>query len=128
LTLETNHGPLGYRLYSLKRQEYVADFCLAARRALSEEDYKLFRYVYLLGANSVLCERSLGMEQGNYFHAIYRIEETLGRYLAELKPYPLFPVDEYMGGTVRTAKIAIGSAVPDLARRRRRRERLPMTA
>jgi hypothetical protein len=127
-TLETNHGVTGYRIYSLKRQEYVADFCLSARRALTAEDYKLFRYVYLMGANSVLCERFLGTEQGSYFHAIYRIEETLGRYLAELKPYPLFPVDEYMGGTVRTARMTVGSAGTADVRRRRRRVRLPMTA
>jgi len=128
VTLEANHGPMGYRLYSLKRQEYVADFCLAARRALSPEDYQLFRYVYLLGADQALCSRRLGLDRGDFFHAVYRIESTLGRHLAELKPYPLYPVDEYMGGTVRAARIAVSSADLEIARRRRRRDRLPMTA
>jgi hypothetical protein len=128
VTLESNHGPTGYRLYSLKRQEYVADFCLAARRALTEADYKLFRYVFLLGADIGLCNRFLEVGRGDYFHGIYRIEETLGQYLAELKPYPLYPVDEYMGGTVRTGKMTIGSAGSEILRRRRRRDRMPMTA
>lgn len=128
VTLETNHGPTGYRLYSLKRQEYVADFCLAARRVLTEEDYQVFRYVYLLGADLEMCMRRVALDRGNFFHAIYRIEETMGRHLAELKPYPLYPVDEYMGGTVRAARIGMGTAASEAARRRRRRYRLPMTA
>jgi hypothetical protein len=128
VTLESNQGPTGHRFYSFKRQEYVADFHLAARRVLSAEDYKLFRYVYLLGADSVLCGRFWGIDKSVYFHGIYRIEETLGRYLAELKPYPLFPVDEYMGGAVRASRITVGSAGQEVSRRRRRRVRLPMTA
>lgn len=125
VTLERNQGQTGYRVFSLKRQEYVADFCLAARRGLSEEDYKLFRYVFLLGADSSLCCRYLNLDRGYCYHAIYRIEETLGQYLAELQPYPLYPVDEYMGGTVRTSRMP---ARPQLYRRLRKRDRLPMTA
>jgi hypothetical protein len=127
VTLESNHGPTGHRYYSFKRQEYVADFYLAARRALTAEDYKLFRYVYLLGADCILCKRYLRLDRGDFFRRTYRIEETLGRYLAELEPYPLFPVDEYMGGTVRAARIALGSSSAESSGRRRR-ERLPMTA
>jgi hypothetical protein len=127
VTLESNRGPAGYRLYSLKRQEYVADFCLSARRALTAEDYRLFRYVFLLGADNVLCLRYLGLDRGEFFSRIYRIEEILGQYLAELEPYSLFPVDEYMGGSVRAARIGIRSAGFE-GSRRRRRERLPMTA
>ncbi|HUB34477.1 MAG TPA: hypothetical protein VMA31_15670 [Bryobacteraceae bacterium] len=125
VSLDSAHGPSGYRSYSFKRQEYVADFCLAARRALTEPEYKLFRYTFLLGADSQLCCRYLGMERGYYFHAVYRLEAKLGRYFAEIEPYPLYPVDEYMGGTVRSARIVMQS---ELEPRRRRRERLPMTA
>src|SRR5579883_928885 len=110
VTLEHKRGRTGYRLYSLKRQEYVADFCLAARRALSAEDYTLFRYVYLLGAGGQLCSRMLGVDRGEYCRTIYRIETTLGQYFAELQPYSLYPIDEYMGGTVRVEKIEVGSA------------------
>jgi hypothetical protein len=125
VSLESNQGQIGYRVYSLKRQEYVADFCLAARRSLDEEGYRLFRFAFLNGADWRLCERYLGIDRGNFFHAMYRVEEVLGRYLAEMQPYPLFPIDEYMGGTVRTARIAVTA---ESIRRRWRRERLPMTA
>lgn len=117
-------GPSGYRTYSFKRQEFVADFCLAAQRVLTEAEYRLFRYTFLLGADSSLCCRYLGMERGFYFHAVYRLEAKLGRYFAELEPYPLYPVDEYMGGTVRTSRMVIH---PE-GLRRRKSERLPMTA
>src|ERR1039458_3023746 len=75
--------------------------CLVSRRALDEEDHRLFLYYFLLGADWKLCARQLKMDRGNFFHAIYRIERTLGRTFAELKPYALFPLDEYFGGTVR---------------------------
>jgi hypothetical protein len=40
------------------------------------------------------------MDRGNFFHAIYRIERTLGKTFAELRPYPLYPLDEYFGSTM----------------------------
>lgn len=125
VSLERNQGKTGYRLYSLKRQEYVADFCLAARRVLNESDYRLFRYAFLLGADWRLCCRYLEMDRGYYFHEMYRVEETLGKYFAEVEPYPLYPVDEYMGGAVRTSRFNVTS---ERRLRRRKRDRLPMTA
>ena len=79
----------------------MADFCLISRRVLNEEDHRLFRYYFLLGGNWLLCARRINMERGNFFHAIYRIERTLGRAFSEVRPYPLYPLDEYFGGTVR---------------------------
>jgi len=40
------------------------------------------------------------MDRGSFFHAIYRLEEKLGRVYAELEPYPLFPLRDYFGGVV----------------------------
>jgi hypothetical protein len=54
-----------------------------------------------LGADWKLCCRQLGMDRGNFFHAVYRIEQRLGRIFAELEPYALYPLDEYFGSTVR---------------------------
>jgi hypothetical protein len=79
----------------------MADFCLVSRRMLDEEDHRLFRFYFLLGADWQLCARRLKMDRGNFFHAIYRIERTLGRAFSEIRPYPLYPLDEYFGGTVR---------------------------
>jgi hypothetical protein len=84
-----------------KDEEYIADFVLVSRRTLEPLDYQIFNYHFLLGADWKLCCRRLGVDRGNYFHAIYRIEESLGRVFRELEPYSLFPLDEYFAGSVR---------------------------
>ena len=40
-----------------------------------------------MGADWKLCCRQLGMDRGNFIHAVYRIEQELGRVFAELEPY-----------------------------------------
>jgi len=120
---------MGYRFFSRKREEFVADFCLIAERELNPEDYRIFRYFFLLRADWKLCSRFTGLDRGNCFHAIYRVEEKLGRCFAEMKPYPLYPTDEYMGGTVKSALIHPNRKPIRIGRRRKSAdERLPMTA
>jgi hypothetical protein len=74
---------------------------LVSRRVLNDEESRIFRFHFLLGANWKLCCRQLGMDRGTFFHAVYRIQQRLGRTFLELKPYGLFPLDEYFNGTVR---------------------------
>jgi hypothetical protein len=122
VSLECTHGPIGYRMYSRKRD--MADFCLVTRRALGESDYRLFRYTFLLGADWKLCCRRLNIDRGTFFHRLYRIEERLGRVYAELQPFPLYPLDEYFGGVIRKANVrARTAALPPM-----RRPRLRLTA
>lgn len=90
--------------WGMKDEEYMADFLLVTRRSLDETEYKLFNYHYLLGADWKLCCRRLGMERGDFFHEVYRIQRKLGRIYRELQPYCLFPLDEYFGGTVRSGR------------------------
>ena len=78
----------------------MADFCLVSRRELDDFHYKIFRYHFLLGADWKLCCRQLHLDRGLFFHAVYRIQQKLGRVFAELKPYALYPLDEYFGGIV----------------------------
>ena len=40
------------------------------------------------------------MDRGNFFHAVYRVEQKLGKVFRELKPYALYPLDEYFHGRV----------------------------
>lgn len=79
----------------------MADFCLVSRRVLNDNEHRVFRYHFLLGADWNLCCRQLKMDRGNFFHTVYRIEQRLGRAFAELRPYALYPLDEYFGGTIR---------------------------
>lgn len=89
-----------------KDEEYLADFLLVSRRLLSPQEYQLFNFHYLLGADWRLCCRRLQMDRGNFFHAIYRLEAKLGRHYRELEPYGLFPLDEYFHGTTGEARPA----------------------
>lgn len=82
-------------------EEYIADFCLVSRHNLDDFEYRLFRFHFILGADWRLCCRQLKMDKGVFFHAVYRIQQKLGRAFREVSPYPLFPLTEYFGGVVR---------------------------
>ena len=101
VSLEAHQGRSRPSTWGRKEEEYIADFCLVSRRNLSESEYRIFRYHFLLGADWKLCARKLRVDRGNFFHAVYRIEQKLGRVFRELAPYPLFPLDEYFYGPSR---------------------------
>jgi hypothetical protein len=101
VSLESNPGRQRKSVWGMKNEEFIADFCLVSRRTLDENQYKIFKYHYLLGADWKLCCRKLGMERGAFFHEAYRIEQKLGRVFRELKPFALFPIDEYFNSTGR---------------------------
>lgn len=89
-------------MWSRKDEEYVADFHLVSRRALDRFHYQLFSYHFLLGAGWKLCCRQLNLDRGRFFHAVYRVQETLGQVFYELEPYALYPPREYF--TTRLAQ------------------------
>jgi len=101
VTLEFCQGAEGRRVYSRKREEYIADFCLVSRRLLTEPEHRIFRGHFLLGADWKLCCRQFGIDRGTFFHEVYRIEQKLGQSFAELEPYALYPLDEYFSGIIR---------------------------
>ena len=88
--------------WSRKNEEYVADFLRISERTLTEEEYRLFRYHFLLGADWRLCCRKLDMDKGNFFHAVYRIQQRLGLVFRELQPYGLYPLNEYFASSMRS--------------------------
>lgn len=99
--LECNPATGTRTMYGRKDEEYVADFCLTSQRILTDSDHRIFRYHFLLGADWRMCCRALKMERGAFFHAVYRIQQRLGRAFREMQPYGLFPLDEYFHGTMR---------------------------
>jgi len=101
--VEHTNGKEQRLAWGRRDEEYIADFCIVARRHLTAQQHRLFRFHYILGADWKLCCRQLKMERGDFFHEVYRIQERLGRVLRELRPYSLFPLDEYFGGAVRGA-------------------------
>ncbi|MBI4877715.1 MAG: hypothetical protein HY822_24040 [Acidobacteria bacterium] len=109
VSLEYTAGRDRRMSYGRKDEEYCADFYLVSKRHLDEFEFKVFKYHFLLGADWKLCCRKMGLDRGNFFHAVYRIEQKLGRAFRELKPYGLYPLDEYFTGTThsmdRAAKV-----------------------
>ncbi len=99
-------GKSSKRSWGRRDEEYTADFCLIAKRELTEYEHKVFRYHFLLGADWRLCCRQMSMDRGSFFHMVYRIQQKLGRAFRELEPYALFPLDEYFGGGSRQTKAA----------------------
>lgn len=93
------------RIYGRKNEEFLADFVLIAKRTLTNaQEFRVFKFHFLLGADWKLCVRQLGMDKGSFFHSVYRIQQKLGRAFRETQPYGIFPLDEYFGGSVRVAK------------------------
>jgi hypothetical protein len=107
VSLEFCRGSEGRRIYSRKQQEFAADFCLVSRRTLDETEHIVFKYHFLLGADWSLCCRQLKLDRGSFFHMVYRIEQKLGRIFCELKPYALYPLNEYFGGLIRRKPVSI---------------------
>jgi hypothetical protein len=97
-SLELIKGKDGMVTWGRKDEEYIADFCQVSRKALDEFEYRVFKYHFLLGADWKLCTRRLNMDRGSFFHAVYRIEQKLGRVFRELQPYGLYPLSEYFHG------------------------------
>lgn len=95
----TGSGGARRYMWSRKDEEYIADFTLVSRRSLTAGEYTIFKYHFLLGADWSLCCRKLKMERGNFFHAVYRIQQKLGKVYRELEPYALYPLDEYFGSS-----------------------------
>ena len=106
VSLEANPGRQRKSVWGMKNEEYIADFCLISRRTLSEYEYRLFKFHYLLGADWKLCSRKMNLDRGTFFHEAYRIEQKLGRTFRELQPYGLFPLDEYFNGSGRQPVVA----------------------
>ncbi|MFB3828970.1 MAG: hypothetical protein ACE15B_19545 [Bryobacteraceae bacterium] len=72
--------------------EYRADVYLGAKERLSDVEREIFRGFCLEGKGWVSLTKRTGLDRGNLFHALYRIEARLGQAFGELG---LFPSDEY---------------------------------
>jgi len=63
VSLEANPGRQRKSVWGMKNEEYIADFCLISRRTLSEYEYTLFKFHYLLGADWKLCSRKMNLDR-----------------------------------------------------------------
>jgi hypothetical protein len=120
VSLDWSVASEGKRFYSRKVEEYIADFCTVSRRALDNEQYRLFRLHYLLGADWKLCARHFRLDRGSFFHRIYEVEAILGRTFRELRPFGLYPLREYFNCVIpkgpKPARRKIGADLPGIPR------------
>lgn len=95
--LDVRSGKPRRWLWGRKDIEYVADFELVGRRSLYGVDKQIFELHFLGGLMWYQCipRLEVWLTRGNFFHAVYRVEQKLGRVFCELRPYPLYPIDEY---------------------------------
>jgi hypothetical protein len=111
-------GASSSKAYGRVDEEFVADFCLLGKRHLTPEEYLVFKYYFLLGADWKLVSRQLKFEnQRSFFNIVSHIEAKLGRLFREVQPFSLFPLDEYFGGRIEGRRIP-GTRVPAKAERR----------
>ena len=78
-------------------EEFCADLYLISRSRLSTWEWRLFEGFHLGDLSWRQLCRSLNVDRGKFFHAVYRVEERLGRAYWETKPYSLYPISEYFG-------------------------------
>ena len=119
VTFQGAHGKSTKGTWGRKDEEYSADFYLVSKRTLSEEEFEIFRLHFIQGLDWKACLKRLpAFDRGNFFHAVYRIEQKLGRVFRELEPYALFPVDEYFHGPAKDVSscLAEAAAKPKLGR------------
>jgi len=79
-----------------RNEDYCADFQAAARRVLHPGLYRTFRVYHLLGAGLDLVARQFHLCRTDVFDQVLEIEARVGRELALLQPYSLYPPREYM--------------------------------
>jgi len=115
LTLDHAEGPTGHRLWGRRNEEYIADFELVCRRTLNHDEHEVFKWHFLQGADWKFCIEKLGIDKGTFFHRVYSVQEKLGRVFRELRPYALFPLDEYFSG-IKLSKVAVLRPRPNLGK------------
>ena len=82
-------------MWGLKREEYMADFELVARRNLSQAEHRLFRFHHILAASEPMCAKRLGISTLAVKKAIQRLEARLGLVFVSIQPYALYPLYDY---------------------------------
>lgn len=99
-------GRASHMTFSRKTEEYVADFYLLCQRTLTQEEWGVFRFHYLLGAAGSMVARRFNMTRAAFETMTRALEAKLGRVFRETEPFALYPLDEYFSTNMRGAAIA----------------------
>jgi hypothetical protein len=106
ILFDSAHGPQNRQGNARVYEDFSADVYNMAKRILTEpNEWDVFRFHYLQGADYKLCCRRLRIDRGTFYHRCYAVEQKLGNAFATTVPYPLYPVDEYFRRTTRPVDI-----------------------
>jgi len=86
-------------------EDYRADFHACGLRCLPRHLYQLFSFYYLHGGNQEMVCRRLGISSRLGYNWMAEIEIMVGREIAHLQPYSLFPPQGYMIPVRRAERI-----------------------
>lgn len=81
--------------YGRANEEYMADFCLTAKRVLTPELQRVFRMYFIARELSAVCMQKMSLGRMAFYRRAWAVEEKLGRAFRETQPYGLFPLDQY---------------------------------
>jgi hypothetical protein len=94
---ENRRGVDRHLMWIRRNEDYCADFQAAARRVLSPQLYRVFGFYHLLGAAADLVAGRLSISRSVLYGMVAEIEERVGRELALMQPYSLYPPRAYLG-------------------------------
>lgn len=98
-------------IWRRRNEDYCADFQAAGRRVLPPRLYRVFSFYHLLGGSAELVLRRLRISRRTLTDWIAEVELSLGRELAHMQPYSLFPPREYMSPSTRGSASENASSV-----------------
>ena len=93
--------------WARRNEDFCADFHAAALRVLSGHHSRLFSFYHLQGATHELLLRRLGIQPRTLRLWISEVEVAVGRQIAHMQPYSLFPPREYMQASVLGESAAV---------------------
>jgi hypothetical protein len=67
--------------------EYIADFTLTGK-TLAGLEAEVFALHVLQGIQAPACLRMIGVDSGNFWHAVYKVQEQLGQLMLERGLFP----------------------------------------
>jgi hypothetical protein len=88
-------------VWARRNEDFRADFHASGLRVLPKHLYQLFSFYYLHGAKMAMVCRRLGISDRRAYDWMAEIETIVGREIAHLQPYSLFPPQGYMIPTSR---------------------------
>jgi len=102
---------VGAQTFTCPGAEYIADFENVSMKALPVGVMRTIMQIHFFDGHDYKHSYCLAQKVdktitlGNYWHAIYRIQELAGKRLVTIQPCRLYPLDEYF--TVRGAIVAL---------------------